>query len=198
MCKVVVKKTYHDVVRCRIIYLQIKLFHLLLKKYCYLLENLAFCGIMEITSHTFFNKGEHVMRKIANTSVIILLSVLLLVAAVEGAARYVYLSPSCYSDSANLTTKENYYIKKFVLECVEARLSIFADENDVDKLGLDSNNRKHVFIFIDRDFMDSVRKEDDEYIIRVQTYGMESASDDCVYEIHLSNEFDITFFGLDP
>ena len=46
--------------------------------------------------------------------------------------------------------------------------------------------------------MDSVRKEDDEYIVRVQTYGMESVSDDCVYEIHLSNEFDVTFFGLDP
>ena len=56
MCKVVVKKTYHDVVRSRSIYLQIKQFPLLLKKYCYLLENLAFCGIMKITNHTFFNK----------------------------------------------------------------------------------------------------------------------------------------------
>ena len=138
------------------------------------------------------------IRKIANTIVIILLSALLLAAVVWGAARYVYLSPSCYSDNATLTAKENYYIKKFALECVEARLSIFADKSDIDKLGLDSNNCKHVFIFIDRDFMDSVRKEDDEYIIRVQTYGMESASDDCVYEIHLSSDFDLIFFGLDP
>ena len=27
---------------------------------------------------------------------------------------------------------------------------------------------------------------------------MESSSDDCVYEIHMSENFDITFFGLDP
>ena len=138
------------------------------------------------------------IRKIANTIVIISLAALLLVVAVGGAARYGYLSPSCYSDNASLTPKENYCIKKFVLECVEARLSIFADESGVDKFGLDFNNSKHVFIFIDRDFMDSVRKEDDEYIIRVQSYGMESVSNDCVYEIHLSNEFDRIFFGLDP
>ena len=99
-------------------------------------------------------------------------------------------------------TKKITLLKKIALECVEARLSVFADSNsgiyDSIQLVNDQNNRKHVFIFINHDFMDSVRKEDDEYIVRVQTYGMESVSSDCVYEIHLSNEFDVTFFGLDP
>ena len=45
--------------------------------------------------------------------------------------------------------------------------------------------------------MESVTKENDEYVIRVQTHYMESSSDDCVYEIHMSEDFDITFFGLD-
>ena len=46
--------------------------------------------------------------------------------------------------------------------------------------------------------MKSVVKEKEEYIIRVQTHYMESSSDDCVYEIHMSEDFSITFFGLDP
>lgn len=141
-------------------------------------------------------------NKIFKTIIAISFSVLLLIATEFCAAKFVYLSPSCYSDNATLTAKENYYIKKIALECVEARLSVFADSNsgiyDSIQLDNDQNTRKHVFVFINRDFMDSVRKEDDEYIVRVQTYGMESASDDCVYEIRLSNEFDVTFFGLDP
>ena len=53
-------------------------------------------------------------------------------------------------------------------------------------------------IDFEKTYHDVVRKEDDEYSIRVQTYGMESASDDCVYEIHLSSDFDLIFFDLDP
>ena len=141
-------------------------------------------------------------NKTSKTIVAISLSALLLIAIISCAAKFVYLSPSCYSDNDTLTNQENYFIKKIALECVEARLSVFADSNsgiyDSIQLDNDQNNRKHVFVFINSDFMDSVRKEDDEYIVRVQTYGMESVSSDCVYEIHLSNEFHVTFFGLDP
>ena len=141
-------------------------------------------------------------NKNSKTIVAISLSALLLVAVLSCAARFVYLAPSCYSDNDTLTNQENYFIKKIALECVEARLSVFADSNsgiyNSIQLDDDQNNHKHALIFINRDFMDSVRKEDGEYIVRVQTYGMESVSNDCVYEIHLSNEFDVTFFGLDP
>ena len=141
-------------------------------------------------------------NKIFKTIIAISVSVLLIIVAVSCAAKFIYLSPSCYSDNDTLTNQENYFIKKIALECVEARLSVFADSNsgiyNSIQLDNDQNNRKHVFIFINRDFMKSVQKEDEGYIVRVQTYGMESVSDDCVYEIHLSNEFDVTFFGLDP
>ena len=141
-------------------------------------------------------------NKNSKTIVAISLSVLLLVASFFCAARFVYLAPSCYSDNDTLTNQENYFIKKIALECVEARLSVFADSNsgiyNSIQLDDDQNNRKHALIFINRDFMDSVRKEDGEYIVRIQTYGMESVSSNCVYEIHLSNDFDVTFFGLDP
>ncbi len=141
-------------------------------------------------------------NKIFKTIIAISVSVLFIIVAVSCVAKFVYLSPSCYLDNDTLTNQENYFIKKIALECVEARLSVFADSNsgiyNSVQLDNDQNNRKHVFIFINHNFMDSVRKEDDEYIVRVQTYGMESVSSDCVYEIHLSNEFDVTFFGLAP
>ena len=96
-----------------------------------------------------------------------------------------------------------------VLEAVEDRLSVFANntksiydpsatEIEIIQLDESQNNRKHIFIWINTDFMESVIKENDEYIIRVQTNFMESSSDDCAYEIHMSEEFVITFFGLDP
>ena len=125
------------------------------------------------------------------------------------AARFVFLSPSCYSDNDDLTEQENYFIKKTVLEAVQDRLSVFsgntdgiystsATENEIIQLDETQNNRKQVFIWINTDFMESVTKENDEYIIRVQTHYMESSSDDCVYEIRMSKDFSITFFGLDP
>ena len=117
---------------------------------------------------------------------IIVASVIAISVSLFCAARFAFLSPSCYSDNANLTEQENYFIKKTVLEAVEDRLSVFGD------------NGTHLFIWINTDFMESVAKENDEYIIRVQTHYMESSSDDCVYEIHMSEDFSITFFGLDP
>ena len=117
---------------------------------------------------------------------IIVASIIVISVALSCAARFVFLSPSCYSDNDNLTEQENYFIKKIVLEAVEDRLSVFGD------------NRTHLFIWIDTDFMESVTKENNEYIIRVQTHYMESASDDCAYEIHMSEDFSIIFFGLDP
>ena len=139
----------------------------------------------------------------------IIASVLVIFVALSCAARFVFLSPSCYSDNDNLTEEENYFIKKIVLEAVEDRLSVFAiDTNniydpsatEIEIIHLDEsqNNIKHCFIWINADFMESVTKENGEYIIRVQTHYMESSSDDCVYEIHMSENFSITFFGLDP
>ena len=117
---------------------------------------------------------------------IIVASIIVISVALSCAARFVFLSTSCYSDNDNLTEQENYFIKKIVLEAVEDRLSVFGD------------NGTHLFIWIDTDFMESVTKENNEYIIRVQTHYMESASDDCAYEIHMSEDFSIIFFGLDP
>jgi hypothetical protein len=109
----------------------------------------------------------------------------------------------------DLTEEENYFIKKTVLEAVEDRLSVFASnkgniydpsatENEIIQLDEEQSNRKHAFVWINTDFMRSVTKENDGYVIRIQTHFMESSSDDCVYEIHMSKDFVITSFGLDP
>ncbi len=139
---------------------------------------------------------------------IIVASVIVISVALYCVAKFVFLSLSCYSDNDNLTEQENYFIKKTVLEAVEDRLSVFvsnkdniydpsATENEIIQLDEEQNNRKHIFIWINNDFMQSVTKENDGYVIRVQTHFMESSSDDCVYEIHMSEDFAITFFGLD-
>ena len=125
-------------------------------------------------------------KKLIIVIAIIIASVLAISIALSCVARFVFLSPSCYSDNNELTEQENYFIKKTVLEAIEDRLSVFCD------------NGTHLFIWINTDFMESVTKENDEYVIRVQTHYMEFSSDDCVYEIHMSENFDITFFGLDP
>lgn len=124
-------------------------------------------------------------KKLIIIIAIIIASVLAISIALSCAARFVFLSPSCYSNNNELTEQENYFIKKTVLEAVEDRLSVLGD------------NGTRLFIWINTDFMESVTKENDEYVIRVQTHYMESSSDDCVYEIHMSEDFDITFFGLD-
>ena len=125
-------------------------------------------------------------KKLIIIIAIIIASVLAISIALSCATRFVFLSPSCYSNNNELTEQENYFIKKTVLEAVEDRLSVLGD------------NGTHLFIWINIDFMESVTKENDEYVIRVQTHYMESSSDDCVYEIHMSEDFDITFLGLDP
>ncbi len=148
-------------------------------------------------------------KKLIIIIAIIIASVLAISIALSCVARFVFLSPSCYSDNNELTEQENYFIKKTVLESVEERLSVFASntnniydpsatEIEIIQLDETQNNRKHIFIWINTDFMESVTKENDEYVIRVKTHYMESSSDDCVYEIHMSENFDITFFGLDP
>ena len=153
--------------------------------------------------------------KSKKTKLIIIISVCaLLTAAVIGfladfTARTVFLSPSCYSESKNLTENENYFIKKIVLEAVEDRLSVLADGNsdiydpsatDIEIIQLDpeQEENRHLFVFINRDFMKSAEKIGDEYIVYVHTYNMEDVSSDCIYEIHLSEDFTVTFFGLDP
>ncbi len=100
-------------------------------------------------------------------------------------SRFVLLSPACYVDNNEISEQENYFIKKTVFEAIEDRLSIFGE------------NGTHVFIWINTDFMKSVTKENGEYIIRVQTHYMEPSSDDCIYEIRMSEDFLITSFGLD-
>ena len=149
------------------------------------------------------------MKKTILLISIIVASIIVLSLALSCVARFVLLSTSCYLGNEDLTEEENYFIKKTVLEAVEDRLSVFASNKDniydpsateIEIVQLDEtqNNRKHIFIWINTDFMESVTKENDEYVIRVQTHYMESSSDDCVYEIHMSENFDITFFGLDP
>lgn len=141
--------------------------------------------------------------------IVILLTIVVILGVLSFIARFVYLAPSCYSDNKKLTKHENYLIKKTVLQAVEDRLSVFANiesdiydssatNSEIIQLDEPQNNRKHIFIWINTDFMKSVTKENGEYIIRVKTYFMESVSDDCVYEIHMSEDFSITFFGLDP
>ena len=129
-------------------------------------------------------------KKLKIIIAIIIASVLAISIALSCVARFVFLSPSCYSDNNELTEQENYFIKKTVLESVEDRLSVFASntnniydpsatEIEIIQLDETQNNRKHIFIWINTDFM-------------------ESSSEDCVYEIHMSKDFVITFFGLDP
>ena len=141
--------------------------------------------------------------------IIVIITAVVISAAIYCAARFVFLSPSCYSNSKALTQQENYFIKKLVLEAVEDRLSIFetdsndiydsaATENEIIQLDKTQSNRKHIFILINTDFMKSVVKEEDNYIVTVKTYGMESASEDCSYEIHITKDFKITFLGLNP
>lgn len=140
---------------------------------------------------------------------IVIIVVVVITIAASCMARFVFLSPSCYSDNENLTEEENYFIKKLVLEAVEDRLSVFAsDTNDIydstatkgEIVQLDESQKeqKHIFVLINTDFMNSVVKEDDNYRVIVKTYGMESSSDDCTYQIHITKDFKIMFFGLDP
>ena len=51
-------------------------------------------------------------NKIFKTIIAISVSVLFIIAAVSCAAKFIYLSPSCYSDNDTLTNQENYFIKK--------------------------------------------------------------------------------------
>jgi len=147
------------------------------------------------------------MKKYIIISIVSVLSLLLVVFC---AARFVFLSPSCYTDNKNLTDRENYFIKKLTLEAVEDRLSAFADTSkdiydpsasELHVIQLDKenqNNRKHIFVLINHDFMNSVRKTENGYVLHVQTYGMEDSFPDCVYELCFSKDFTITCFGLDP
>ena len=122
------------------------------------------------------------------TIVIVLIVVSLVAALIWGAAKCVFLSPSCYSDNKNLTEEENYFIKKLVLEAVENRLSLFAD----------GDAGKHILVFINGNFMDSVSKDDNGYTVVVQSYFMEAVSEDCLYQIEITKDFSITSFELDP
>ena len=94
----------------------------------------------------------------------IIASVLAISIALSCVARFVFLSPSCYSDNNELTEQENYFIKKTVLESVEERLSVFASntnniydpsatEIEIIQLDETQNNRKHIFIWINTDFI---------------------------------------------
>ena len=59
-------------------------------------------------------------------------------------------------------------------------------------------NRFIAHIEIDGNFMRTVQKKEDGYSLIVRTYGMEEVSSDCNYEIHISNDYLVTFFALDP
>ena len=134
------------------------------------------------------------MKKVGKILGVVLLALGILAGAVWFAARFIFLAPACYSDNKTLSERENYFIKKTVLEAVENQLSYWGEDTDPEE----DRERKHIFIFIDKNFMDTVKKDNGAYIVRVQTYGMESVSDDCIYEIHISSGFHVTLFGLDP
>ena len=130
-------------------------------------------------------------KKLKIIIAIIIASVLAISIALSCVARFVFLSSSCYLDNDDLTEQENYFIKKTVLAAVEDRLSVFASNKDniydpsateleIIQLDETQNNRKHIFIWINTNFMKSVTKKNDGYVIRVQTLFIESASEDCV------------------
>lgn len=124
-------------------------------------------------------------RKLALLITVAAISILILALMISCAARFVFLSPSCYSDNNELSDRENYFIKKITLEAIEDRLSVFGEDG------------KHLFIWINKDFMHSVQKTDDGYLVRVQSHYMESFSEDCVYEIRMSEDFSVISFELD-
>lgn len=143
---------------------------------------------------TYYHKtekaGKRCMANKKYTKLLIIAVVLLILCSViYGLARLVFLFPTCYSDSKDLTDRENYFIKKAVLEAIADRCSVF---------GNGSGDSKKVFLWINGDFMKSVEKTDNGYTVSVQTHFMESESDDCVYEIHFDSGYLITSFLLDP
>lgn len=151
------------------------------------------------------------MKK-STIKVIVIVSAFIMMLLVFGtlfASRFVFLSPACYADNPSLTDNENYFIKKIVLEAIEDRLSVLdqgisdfydtnAGEYDIIQQFDPDGNRKHLFILIDENFMRTVQKKEGGYSLTVRTYGMEESSSDCCYEIHISNDYLVTFFALDP
>lgn len=148
-------------------------------------------------------------KPLVKATVIVIIFAIVIISTVFCCARFIFLSPSCFSNNENLTEQENYFIKKIILEAVEDRLSVFANdakdiyastatEIEIIQLDKSQNNRKHLFVLINSDFMDSVVKNDNGYLVSVKTYGMESFSDDCLYEFQITKDFTISFFGLDP
>lgn len=120
--------------------------------------------------------------------------VLLVWLAFWGSGRFVFLSPNSYESNENLTTNENYFIRKKVLEYIENRYSVLGDKDAVDL----PSQKRHLFIFINNDFMKSVIKHDGGYTLQVKSFNLEQSSEDCVFEIHFSKELDITEVMLDP
>ena len=101
--------------------------------------------------------------------IIVIITAAVITVTIFCVAKFVFLSPSCYSDSENLTEQENYFIKKLVLEAVEDRLSVFASdsndiydstatENEIIQLDKSQSDSKHIFVLINTDFMKSVVK----------------------------------------
>ena len=131
--------------------------------------------------------------------VAVTLALLVFTLALWCVARFVYLAPGCFADSKELTERENYFIKKAVLEAVEDRLSVASEGKGTLKLDEGEEPPKHLFVFINSDFMDSVTRDmhTGEYIVEVKAYFMEPGYEVCYYEIQLSSSFSVTFFGLD-
>ena len=164
------------------------------------LRGFGHCAIINLTrKHGLPIQGDRKMgKRIVRIIVILLFAMAVFSAAIWCAARFVYLSPACYPDNKNLTERENYFIRKVVLEAIEYRLSVFADGNADFEAIEEQDKRKHVFVLINSNFMNSVTKDNNGYVVNVQTYFMEPESSDCQYEIHLSTGFSITSFELDP
>ncbi len=130
--------------------------------------------------------------------------------AVNLLARLVFLAPACFNDNERFTERENYFIKKVILEAIEDRCSILSES---EKQLYDSKYydeivqlyspsfEKRLFICINADFMESfVKTKNNQFIGQVKTYCLEDLSEDCIYEFEIDgNEgYKITFWGLNP
>ena len=149
-------------------------------------------------------------KQIKNVLIAIFSILLLCISLLYVFARFVFLAPFCYGSNDDLTDTENYLIKNAVLAAVADRCSVLSAPNgqlydpsyddEIVQLSSPSSSKK-LFICINSDFMNSFKKySEHEYVGIIQTYCLEDGFEDCIYEFRLdgSNDFKITFWGIDP
>lgn len=125
-------------------------------------------------------------------TIVTILAIVIVLFSLAGycVARFVYLSPACYADSHDLTDEENYAIKKLLLETIEEKYSVFSPQAD----------EKNLFIWIDSNFMNTVKKvSDNEYRFTIQTHFLDAFEDSIIdVQVSTADGYHITAWGLDP